>query len=128
MNRINWKSEWQTVGRTVVHAYCVLILGFLSSYASAADAAERKSLVERLNETAQEVETKLRFSQDPNQDTTMFLYRTTTFRPEELPAEWEFFLWSVGSSIDELKDAGFTAVRIYTSKSEGVADYALKAL
>ncbi|NKC11776.1 MAG: hypothetical protein GKR94_06090 [Gammaproteobacteria bacterium] len=90
--------------------------------------ADRAAVAQELSGMAKKAEVRLGFSVDPNDDTTLMLHRVSTLKPSELSGDWTFYLFSIDSSPDYLKKKGFNKVRIYTSQSKGINDYALKIL
>lgn len=86
------------------------------------------SVANELTEMAKDAEVRIEFSVDPNDDTTLVIHRVSNLRPNELSGDWTFYLLSIGSSPDYLKEKGFNKVRIYTSQSLDINDYVLKIL
>lgn len=86
------------------------------------------SVAKELTEMAKDAEVRIEFSVDPNDDTTLVIHRVSNLRPNELSGDWTFYLLSIGSSPDYLKEKGFNKVRIYTSQSLDINDYVLKIL
>ena len=109
------------------YVYITLMLLF-STLAYADKTLTREEIAAELTQKAIEVDLKISFKVDPNDDTTLVLYRATTLKPSELAGDWNIYLLSVGSDIEALKKDGFNKARIYTSKSDGVSDYVLKIL
>ena len=89
---------------------------------------DRLSVVSELTQMAKKAEVLIEFSVDPNDDTTLMLHRVSSLKPSELSGDWTMYLYSIGSSPDNLKESGFNKVRIYTSQSKGINDYVLKIL
>ena len=106
----------------------IFVIVFVLLFPSSVWAQDRSSIAKELTKMAQEAEVLLEFSVDPNNDTTLMLYRESNLKPTELSGDWTIYLLSICSSPEHLKEKGFNKVRIYTSKSEGITDYVLKIL
>jgi uncharacterized OB-fold protein len=98
------------------------------SYAGAEPSNSRSDFAEQLTKKARKAEVKIQFSVDPNDDKTLIINRISTQTPKELRGDWSMYLYSVGTTKENLKAKGFNKVRIYTSQSEGIRDYVLKRL
>ena len=106
----------------------IAILLILTIHNSVWAQTDRSSVANELNQMAKKAEVRLEFSVDPNDDTTLMLYRESNLKPSELSGDWSLYLLSIGSSTEYLTAKGFNKVRIYTTKSNGVNDYVLKIL
>jgi hypothetical protein len=102
-----------------------LIVAFSAfSYAQ----ADRQAIAKELTAMAQEYAARFEFAVAPDDDTTLIMYYDTHLKASELTGDWTSYLFAFGSSPEELKDEGFTQIRIYTSRSKDVNDYVLKNL
>lgn len=82
---------------------------------------ERLEIVEVLTAIAQDSADSSKFFIDPNDDTTLIMYTSSSLKPSELESTWTMYLF-FGSSPEELKESGFNKVRIYTSRSKHLSD------
>lgn len=106
----------------------LLLVVFLAFSIPALSDSDRASVAAELTQKAKDAEVLIAFGVDQNDDTTLILQRVSTLAPSELSGDWTFYLYSIGSSPEYLKENGFNKVRIYTSKSKGQSDYVLKIL
>lgn len=105
----------------------VMLITF-STGAFAESGISRSEASKELTEMAKKNEVRIEFSVDPNDDTTLFLYRESSLKPNEISGDWTMYLFSIGTTKEYLVKQGFNKVRIYTSQSKGINDYVLKIL
>lgn len=86
---------------------------------------ERLAMVDELNAFAKEHSIKAEFAVDPNNDRTLVFYRITSLNPEDIV--FSTAITGYGSSVEKLKSVGFSAVRVYSSKT-GANEYDLQML
>jgi len=78
------------------------------------DSKKRKDIVVEMNKKSEEWESKIIYSLDPNDDTTLELKAYSSPLSPEDYGGWKTFPELHGYDIENLKIAGFNKIRIYT--------------
>jgi len=93
---------------------------------------EREAYIKFLNKQAAKMDTNSKFSLDTNDNTTLFLFRKSNLRPEDLGGngQWIYLITTLTKkmNISEIKSKGFNKVRIYTNRSKNNSDYSLRII